>query len=346
MVVLLSAEGNHFFKTNTMDFDEIYGSIFLSEKKILELVDEYTLYCYYTQIDPLIIGKAYNAPYYRKDDYPSFSIFPAKAEGIEFLWKDHATGEVGNIFKLIKKVECLSNNEEVFARINEDFALGYSLDNTPEIKEKIVLYEKPEQSDIKISIIEQPLTQKGITFWNKLDVNKTILDYFNTVQVKYYWTYIGQPAPTTAPDPMFSYKIGEYHQLYSPYMPKLKKFRNDLPENFFFGYMQLPKTGKTLVIDKSCKDVIFDYRLGYPGVSGKSETIMIPHLKMLELLQRFDEVYLTLDPDAAGKKQTDKYMSLYPTLKPRFLTQAKDKSDLANAVGFSEAERIIKQLLT
>lgn len=329
-----------------MDFDEIYGSIFLSEKKILELVDEYTLYCHYTQYDPLIIGKAYNAPYYRKDDYPSFSVFASNGQSVEYLWKDHATGEVGNIFKLIKKVESLNSNEEVYARINEDFALGYNNHEAPPQKEKIVLYEKPERNDIKISIISQPLTQAGQLFWKQFDISEELLRQYNTEQVKYYWTWLGQPAPTTAPDPTFSYRIGDYHQLYSPYVDKLRKFRNDLPENYFFGYMQLPKTGDTLVIDKSCKDTLLCKRLGYWAVNGKSETTIIPHSKMMELKDRFTNVYLTLDPDPAGRKQTEKYLALYPWLRPRFLTQAKDKSDLVKAVGFDEAEKIIKQLLT
>jgi hypothetical protein len=328
-----------------MDFDELYKSIILTEETVLQAVDEYTLYCYYTNLDPLIPGKAYHAPYYRKDNYPSFSIFESASPHVEYMWKDHATGESGTIFKLIQKVEQLNNTQEVLARINADFALGYDTAN-PVRKEKIIWYEKPILGEIKIRIVEQALSPKGIEFWSRLSIDKPLLDFYNTSQVRYYWTYQGQPAPITAPEPTFAYRIGEFYQLYSPYADKRYKFRNDLPENYFFGYMQLPPTGDKLIIDKSCKDVIFCRRLGYNAVCGKSETTMIPEPFILELKDRFKEIYLTLDPDPAGKLQTEKYIAKYPWMKVRFLDSAKDKTDLCNAVGFQEAEAIITQLLT
>lgn len=327
-----------------MDFDEVYKSIILTEDSVLDAIDEYTLYCFYTDLDPLIPGKSYIAPYYRHESCPSFSIFESRSDRFEYMWKDHTTGESGTIFMLIRKIEQLNNSKEVLARINEDFALGFDT-TAPVRKEKIVWYEKPEQGIVKIRIQDQPLTQAGIDFWNRFRVDKTLLDFFCSGQFKYYWSYDGQAAPTTAPDPSFYYRVGEFYQLYSPYAEKKYKFRNDLPENYFFGYLQLPKRGKKLVIDKSCKDVIFCKRLGFEAVCGKSETTSIPHNKMLELKDRFDEIYLTLDPDPAGRKQTEKYVAQYPWLKVRFLDEAKDKTDLCVKLGFEKSEQIIKQLL-
>lgn len=329
-----------------MDFHELYKSIIISEESILELVDEYTLYCHYTGIEFIIPGKAYNAPYYRQDNCPSFSIFRSSHSKFEFMWKDHTTGEKGAIFSLIRKIENLNNNNEVLALINEDFALGYNTNN-PVRKEKIVWYTQPEYSDIKIRIMDQPLTELGLKFWDQFGISKELLDYYNTGQVKYYWSYVDQQAPTTANDPTFYYRVGEYYQLYSPYNPKQYKFRNDLPENYFFGYLQLSKQGDKLVIDKSSKDVIFCKSLGIEAVSGKSETTMIPHNKIIELKDRFEEVYIMLDNDTPGRRQTEKYLDLYPWMKPRFIPEelSKDKTDLCLKIGRQEAEKVIRQLL-
>lgn len=324
-----------------MTFEELYNKVIPNEEAILEQVDEYTLYCFYTGIEPLIPGKAYNAPYYRKDTYPSFSLYYSRLRGYEFMWKDHATGESGTIFTLIKKIENLKNKREIFARINEDFALGYDT-KAPGLQDKIKWYEKPERNDIKIEIIDQPLTEKGRAYWNQFRIGQNLLDEYYTSQVKYFWTYVGQQVPVTALDPTFSYRIGEYHQLYSPFADKQHKFRNDLPENYFFGYLQLPEKGSVLIIDKSCKDVIFCRRLGFYAVCGKSETTPIPEDKVLELKERFTDIYLMLDNDKAGRDQVDKYMSKYPWLKPRFLSEAKDKTDLCIKVGFDTAEGIIR----
>jgi len=327
-----------------MDFYELYNKLILTEQGVLQLVDEYTLYCYYTQIEDLIPGKAYNAPPYRIDIVPSFSIYPSKKEGLEYMWKDHATGESGSIFKLIQKIEQLDTTQEVLTKINEDFALGYDTD-TPIEREKLVLFKPPKHSDIKISIVEQPLTEQGLKFWQQLEVSKELLKFYNTEQVKYYWAYVGQSSPDTAPDPMFSYRIGNYHQLYSPYVERKNKFRNDYPENYFFGYLQLPKTGKTLILDKSAKDVIFCGTMELPAVCGKAETTFIPHSKMLELKDRFEKLYLMLDPDKAGKTMAEKYLQRYPWLIERYLPEGKDKSGLALKVGVKRAKEVILSII-
>lgn len=326
-----------------MDFDEIYRSIVPSEKSILEQVDEYTLYCFYTGID-LVFGKTYNAPY-RKDDVPSFSVYPSRSEHVEYMWKDHATGECGNIFQLIQKLESLETKRQVLGRINEDFSLGYDI--TSPVRSKIILYDKPTLDPIKIRVVNQEFNEEGTKFWQQFRIDKTLLDLYYVTQVKYYWSYEGQAAPTTAVNPTFAYRIGDYYQLYSPYNPKQYKFRNDLPENYFFGYLQLPSTGSTLIIDKSSKDVIFCKRLGYDAVSGKSETTFIPHKKILELKERFTDIYLMLDNDKPGREMTEKYVKEYPFLKPRFIPSelAKDKTDTCKKIGFEKTEEVVKMLL-
>ena len=328
-----------------MDFDELYKSIIPSEKSILEQVDEYTLYCYYTGIDPLLLSKALPCPY-RKDDIPSFTVFPSRSDRVEYMWKDHATGEYGDIFKLIQKIECIEKRSDVLGRINDDFGLGYSI-NGPARKEKIVWYEKPKLNEIKIRVKPMSFTKEGREFWNRYEIGLDLLKQYNVNQVEYYWTYVGQPTPQLALNPTFSYRIGDYYQLYSPFAPKQYKFRNDLPENYFFGYIQLPKQGDKLIIDKSSKDVIFCSRLGYNAVSGKSETTFIPHSKVLELKERFDKVYLMLDNDGPGKAMSEKYIKEYPFLIPKFIPEdlAKDKTDLCVKVGFEKAKEVIEGLI-
>ena len=327
-----------------MNFHDAYNATVLGADGILAVVDEYTLYCYYTGIEDLMPGKCYRAPY-RNDTVPSLTFFNSRRTHIEYMWKDQATNESGDIFALIKRIEGLATLKDVYARVNHDFDLGFDTPVPPR-KEKIVLYDKPSLSGVKITVIEQPFTTVGKSYWGQFRVDSALLERYKVSQVKYYWSYIGQPFPKPVSDPTFAYRIGAYYMLYSPFNNKANKFRNDFPEDYFYGYLQLPAHGDTLVIDKSCKDVIFCARLGYDSVCGKSETTMIPHHKMLELKQRFDTIYLTLDSDDPGRRQTDKYMELYPWLKPRFLVRAKDKTDLCLAVGFERAEAIINDLLT
>jgi DNA primase len=66
---------------------------------------------------------------------------------------------------------------------------------------------------------------------------------------------------------------------------------------------------------------------------------------MYELKRRAKKILLMLDNDAAGMRQTEKYLKLYPWLTPLFLAGAKDKTDLCKAVGFDQAENAIKKLI-
>lgn len=323
--------------------DQVYRQFMPTRANILEAVDEYTLYCFYTEIPDLVPKKRYSSPI-RDEGIASFNIFPAnQIPDCEFAWKDHGIGISGDIFRLIKLRYGLKTEEEVISLICQDFTLDF---RTEKIEAKISLFKKPEVSPVKIKIHSIPFTKQAYEYWAQFGITpKTVVKY-NTTQIDYYWTVEDQAYPTSATPMTFAYRVGQYYQLYSPLASKEEKWRTDFPPGYFLGYQQLPETGEILVIDKSNKDVMLDYELGYPATAGKSETTMIPPGKMLEFKTRFKKIFLTLDPDNAGKLQTEKYMKLYPWLEPRFLTQAKDKTDLVKLVGFDNAKTIINQLLT
>lgn len=327
--------------------DEIYRQHAPNRDDILQAVDEYTLYCFYTDINDLPVKRRIRSPIRedrdKADDNPSFVIFPtAEARPFEFLWKDHGKAIGGHIFDLIRILYRLRSYNEVYALICQDFSLDFK---TEQVVAKVIQRQRPVLDPIKLRIHTVPYSNRGLEFWSDLNIGTEVLKKYEVKQFDYYYAYAEQETPTGVPDPSFAYTIGSHYQLYCPYAGKDRKWRSDLPEGYFLGYLQLPKRGKKLVIDKSLKDIMFDYVLGYPATAGKSETTMIPHHKMIELLNRFEEVFLTLDPDAAGKAQTDKYMDLYPSLKPRFLMEAKDKTDLRKLVGFDRAKETIHKLL-
>jgi hypothetical protein len=319
-----------------------------TRQEILSRVDEYTLYCYYLDQE-IILGRPIVSPIRRGDESPSFVVFTAMRgkglNGFEYSWKDHgAGGQSGNIFKLIQILKGLVSFEDVYALINKDFELGLGLKDI-EVTEKISLYSKPTQVEAKIRIKSCSYSSGGKQFWDRLRIDEELLKYFHASQISMYWSYPNQRDPKVVKDPTFAYEIGGYYQIYSPYAPKKDKFRNDLPDNYFFGYLQLPRNGDLLIIDKSMKDLIFDRRLDYFAVAGKSESIMIPAPKMWELKERFKRIVLMQDPDEAGMIQTEKYLAEYPWLEAKFLTMAKDKTDLCNLVGFDETKKILNELL-
>ncbi len=330
-------------------FDELVRQKLPTRETILSRIDEYTLYCFYTEITDLIPGKPVSSPIRDKDENPSFVVFPSnggngKYSEFEFTWYDQKLGMSGNIFSLIKLMYGLRSFDEVYALISRDFELDLLCKDIT-VTEKVCFYEKPDPVEVSIKIHPIEFTERGLRFWQQFRIERDLLELYRVKQIDYYWSYQHQETPRGCPDPTFSYNVGGYYQIYSPHAPRKEKFRNNLPPEYFFGYLQLPPTGDKLIIDKSGKDTIFCRRLGHTAISGKSETTMIPPSKMLEVKGRFKRVFIMLDNDEAGRKQTDRYMKLYPWLEPRFLEQAKDKTDLCLKVGFDEASRIINQAL-
>jgi len=325
-----------------MTFEELYKAIVLTKESVLEAIDEYTLYCFYTGVPDLVLAKEYSAPY-RQDNRPSFTVYPNTIGDTEFMWKDQATGESGDIFKLVKKLHNLTTTRDAIHYIASDFGLRSSDLRYP--KEKVVIYHKKEHSKAKIRVSTIPFTEKGLGYWKQFGIGLNQLEKYCVEQIACFWSYPEQEYPYYCKDITFSYRIGEYYQVYSPYAVRENKFRNDLPEDYFFGYVQLPKEGDSLIIDKSCKDVIFCDSIGLVAVAPKIETTMIPRKKVIELCRRFKKVYLMLDDDPAGREMTEKYMKEYPNLLiPKFLP-SKDKTQLVLDVGLEEAKRIIRQTL-
>lgn len=328
-----------------MNLDE--WSLTSKRDAILEAIDEYTLYCFYTGIDDLIPGRIYSAPY-RRDDKPSFCVYYTNAHNssIEFMWKDHATNESGDIFVLVGKIKGIKSKDLIYEIINSDF--GYTSNQLVVSQESSTRrheFLRPKRWQAKISIKEIPFTESGRKFWEALNIGLDLLALYHVTQVQYYWTYEGQLAPITASDPTFAYRIGGYYQLYSPYNEKGYKFKSDLPSNYFFGYEQLPERGDVLIIDKSCKDVIFCRVLGYYAIAPKSETTRLPDNKIHELRNRFPRIFVMFDNDEAGKKMAAEYVKLYPFIIPKFLTKAKDKTDLCKLIGFEETKKEVDRLI-
>ena len=311
---------------------------------ILHLVDEYTLYCHYTEIPNLTPRTSYFSPV-RREEYPSFSFWEINNSKIEYLWKDSGIGESGNIFKLIKLMFGYKTYKEVYQRIDTDFDLGFYNDTADLTKKKIIQYEKitREASNIRISSV--PFSKEDEAYWSQYHISQETRKRYNVTAIRYVWFYEDQKYPTYTGKYTYAYRIGKHYQIYKPFEDKKHKFRNDFPSKYVMGFMQLPKEGDVLIIDKSMKDVMFCHEIGYNAVAGKSETTLIHQDIMMNLKERFKKIYLMLDPDQAGKRQTEKYLELYDWLEPKFLTNAKDKTDLCAKVGYVNAVNEIKSLL-
>lgn len=278
-----------------------------TKEYILERIDDFSLYQRY--IPELKLRKAFCSPL-RNDSNPSFSIFPTKDGSI--LYKDHANGESGDVFKFLKQLWNCSIYE-VYQKIVDD------LPSTVELaKQK----QRVCAQDITISIRRQKFSQSDLDYWNRYNISIDTLTRYKVTAIKYFVIDGIVQAEHKQDDPMFAYKVNDKFKIYRPLTKyKKNKWRGSLSKRNVFGLEQLPKQGNMLIITKSLKDVMVLYDLGYDAVAPASESTEIPSDIMLDLLNRFKTVIFFFDNDEAGIQFSTKMANKYST--PRMEIDAK-----------------------
>lgn len=110
------------------------------------------------------------------------------------------------------------------------------------------------------------------------------------------WTYSNN-------DPAIGYYFGNAKngdQRWKIYFFKRKNFRFLCNTNRINGLIQLPETGKDLIITKSLKDVAALYRLGYHAVSMQNETTEPYGYIIDKFKERFEVLWSFYDFDPTG----------------------------------------------
>lgn len=297
-------------------FDELDEFIYkhtMSKERVLELVDEYDLYCHFLGYVPEI-KVPYSSPIRDDDSVPSFSIFPAdNIPFCEFGWKDSGRGESGDIFKLIMILNDLRTLDEVFRLIDREFGLGFH--SGGEIHKKPIRYKRPKiRKASNIRIDAKPMDNIDYRYWGQFNISPTTLSKYKVFSVNQYWMYDDQKYPIVPKGLCYAYLVNSRHKIYRPYArDKKDKFRNDFNINCIEGFEQLTFTADTLIITKSLKEIMWfcDNIPAVESISGRSESTMIPEEVMEFLFTMYKNVIVFLDNDAAGWTMMYKYQKKY-----------------------------------
>lgn len=303
---------------------------------ILSKVTEYDIYSRY--IGHFKIGLIYNSPF-RKDKNPSFGIFYSKKSG-RLLFKDHGTGECGDVIKFVSLYTGITNYNDILNRIVKDL----NITNNTVLKASKE-YKIPTET--VIGVVRQDWTDVDKQYWSQFGITIDTLKKFNVSSIKYYLCNGIVKAIYKDTNPMYAYKVYNHFKIYRPLADKYTKWRNNLQEYDIQGFQQLPKKGDLLIITKSLKDVMCLYEMGYTAISPASESTFIPD-KVLDMLKNsFKRILICFDRDVAGVKNMRK-ISLKTGLNG-FLVHKKYKSkDISDAVknnGFEEIKQWLNKIL-
>lgn len=299
---------------------------------ILSKVTEYDIYSAY--LGNFKVGMIYNSPF-RKDKNPSFGCYYSRRTK-QLMFKDHGTGDCGNVIKFVQLFTGLTNYSDILNDIVNKLKIT---NNTQLVSSKQYI---PSQETV-IGVVRQDFTKTDTDYWSQYNISKQTLKKFDVSSIKYYLCNGIVKGIYKDTNPMYAYKVYNHFKIYKPLADKYTKWRNNLTENDIQGFKQLPKTGDILIITKSLKDVMCLYEMGIPAISPSSESTWIPEKALEDILKRFKTVLICFDRDGAGLKNLRK-LSLKTGLKwiimpKRF--KAKDISDAIQANGFEKVKKYI-----
>ena len=299
---------------------------------ILSKVTEYDIYAHY--LGQFKVGMIYNSPF-RKDKNPSFGIFYSKRTK-QLLFKDHGTGECGNVIKFVQLYTGKTNYNDILQDIVAK--LNITTDTKLDSSKQYI----PSQETV-IGVVRQEFTDVDTNYWSQFHISTKTLKKFNVNSIKYYLCNGVVKGIYKPENPMYAYKVYNNFKVYRPLGDKYTKWRNNLTEYDVQGYEQLPKKGDICIITKSLKDVMCLYEMGIPAISPSSESTWLPNTVLEDILKRFKRVLICFDRDGAGMRNLRK-ISLKTGLNGLIMHKkfkAKDISDAIKANGFDKIKEYI-----
>lgn len=303
---------------------------------ILSKVTEYDIYAKY--IGQFKVGMIYNSPF-RKDKNPSFGIYYSKRTK-QLLFKDHGTGECGNVIKFVSLFTGKTEYNDILSDIVDKLNIT---NNTKLVSSK--QYILPTET--VIGVVRQEFTDVDINYWKQFNISINTLKKFNVNSIKYYLCNGIVKGTYKRENPMYAYKVYNNFKIYRPLADKYTKWRNNLTDYDIQGYEQLPQKGDILFITKSMKDVMCLHEMDIPAVSPSSESTFLPKDVLEQLKTRFKRIIILFDRDVAGVKRSRK-LSRETGLEAMFINKkfkAKDVSDAVKANSFEEIKNWLNETI-
>lgn len=303
---------------------------------ILSKVTEYDIYAKY--IGQFKVGMIYNSPF-RKDKNPSFGIYYSKRTK-QLLFKDHGTGECGNVIKFVSLFTGKTEYNDILSDIVDKLNIT---NNTKLVSSK--QYIPPTET--VIGVVRQEFTDVDINYWKQFNISINTLKKFNVNSIKHYLCNGIVKGTYKRENPMYAYKVYNNFKIYRPLADKYTKWRNNLTDYDIQGYEQLPQKGDILFITKSMKDIMCLHEMGYPAVSPSSESTFLPKDVLEQLKTRFKRIIILFDRDTSGVKRSRK-LSRETGLEAMFINKkfkAKDVSDAVKANSFEEIKNWLNETI-
>ena len=311
----------------------------LDKETILDKVSEYQIFKYYcTHFEEP--DKKFKSDL-REDKTPTVSI---SMLGGRLRYKDFGCPE--HSFDCFGYIAYKHNTDFYGALIHIDgvFGLGLSagvrLNRTirkvdPRIKEKT-------RSEIQVRIRE--LDWRDDRYWDQFGIDRIILRIFNVQPITHYWI---NEQRFSCDSISYRYRFDCGYKIYRP-LERDFKWSSNVGAECLQGFQQLPRSGRTVFLTSSLKDVMCLAVLGYPSFALQSEMLVPREETISQTQERFEEVIVLYDNDFDNPRNPGQTMAVKICEKygldniviPSYY-RSKDISDLVRDHGLQEAKHVI-----
>lgn len=249
----------------------------------------------------------------RVDKHPSFGFFVTETGHI--CYKDYATGEKGDVIKLLQQYwNCSFTDtlcriyDDIIGDAGVEIVEGEHNHVRPSVK---IDYDKP---DIQVKI--RDWKQYDLDYWASYGISLKWLEYAKVYPISH--TIITKneeygPVTYTIPVDKYSYVYVEkkddivQFKIYRPFNPDFKWFSR-MDGSVVSLWTKLPETGDNVCVCSSLKDALCLWaNAGIPSVAVQGEGYSMSDTAIGVLKQRFRHLFVCFDNDEPGLADAEKF---------------------------------------
>lgn len=286
----------------------------------------------------------------RKDEEPTCSF---KWVDGKLLFRDWAESRSKDCFDIVKEKH-LCDFYTALEVVAKEFDLTVEEPRNGFRPDKVAEESYQKRKNNEKSIIEvkrKQFTQQDIDYLASFHLTHKIIKAYNVHSIYCVWLNGKLMYTTSADKPALGYYFGTDEQGRQKWKIYFYQTRNGWRfignTNRINGWVQIPQTGKLLVITKSLKDVMCLARFGIPAIAMQAET-QIPYDYIIdELKGRFENIYTLLDYDRTGVISANKIHKKYDIPAVFFTDKygVKDFSDYLKENGIDKTKALVAEAL-
>ncbi len=179
---------------------------------------------------------------------------------------------------------------------------------------------KPGAKELTVAI--RDFTTLDLEYWNKLGVDKALLEKYKVHSISnYFWTD-KKPIYTKKEAVSFAFELDGNFKLYIPNQPEIGIKKNVLPpfpSSKIFGLEQLAEKIENLIICEGEKDTIVANSRGFNSVTFGSGSIHSKQENIKLLQSKCSNLFVSFDADETGMIGMQNLIKSYPQIIPIIL---------------------------